>query len=216
MFVLSFGGLRGAIAFGLVSSISDEIEAKSLFVTTTMVVIFFTVFIQGCSIKPILSCLNVKLEDEPDDILKEHTFDYYFGHTMSGIESVAGQKGWNFLRQWYESLNSKILKPLLTKNYKKQSHDASQIIRAYQKITLQEAMNIFQSGQRPMSSMSNISGQQPYPSYSSNPAVYQLFNGLLNQKLKEEHSSDSSDGDSYLSDNSIGITLASSGYHRYY
>uniref|UniRef100_A0A914QXJ9 Cation/H+ exchanger domain-containing protein n=1 Tax=Panagrolaimus davidi TaxID=227884 RepID=A0A914QXJ9_9BILA len=217
MFVLSFGGLRGAIAFGLVSSISPNIEAKSLFVTTTMVVIFFTVFIQGCSIKPILSLLNVKLENEPDDILKEHTFDYYFGHTMSGIESVAGQKGWNFLRQWYDSLNAKLLKPLLIKNYKKQKHDPSTIIRAYQKITLKEAMDIFKSGQRPMSSMSNLSGQFPP---SSTPAVYQLFNGLLNQKLKEDNGN-SDDSGSFLSENSIGITLydsssnSSSGHYRY-
>uniref|UniRef100_A0A914YS11 Uncharacterized protein n=1 Tax=Panagrolaimus superbus TaxID=310955 RepID=A0A914YS11_9BILA len=133
---------------------------------------------------------------------------------MSGIESVAGQKGLNFVRQWYESLNAKVLKPLLTKNYKKQLHDSSQILRAYQKITLQDAMNIFQSGQRPMSSMSNISDFN-----ASIPAVCQLFNGLLNQKLHEkEHRSDSSEGDSYLSDNSIGITLTASsgGYRRYF
>lgn len=45
-FVLSYGGLRGAIAFGLVVSIPNSIKAKQMFITTCIAVIFFTVFIQ--------------------------------------------------------------------------------------------------------------------------------------------------------------------------
>lgn len=45
-FVLIYGGLRGAIAFGLAVSMPNSIVAKDVFVTTTIVVIFFTVFLQ--------------------------------------------------------------------------------------------------------------------------------------------------------------------------
>lgn len=45
-FVLSYGGLRGAIAFGLAISIPEDISAKPMFITTTIAVIYFTVLIQ--------------------------------------------------------------------------------------------------------------------------------------------------------------------------
>lgn len=45
-FVLSYGGLRGAIAFGLAVSMNEAIGAKQMFVTTCIAVIFFTVFVQ--------------------------------------------------------------------------------------------------------------------------------------------------------------------------
>jgi NhaP-type Na+/H+ or K+/H+ antiporter len=44
--VLSYGGLRGAIAFGLVVSLDDDLPAKQMFVSTCIAVIFFTVFVQ--------------------------------------------------------------------------------------------------------------------------------------------------------------------------
>lgn len=46
-FVMSYGGLRGAVAFALVLLINPEhIKLQPMFVTTTIAVIYFTVFIQ--------------------------------------------------------------------------------------------------------------------------------------------------------------------------
>jgi len=43
----SYGGLRGAVCFSLVALLDErEFPMKDLFVTTTLFVIFFTVFIQ--------------------------------------------------------------------------------------------------------------------------------------------------------------------------
>lgn len=45
--ILGYGGLRGAIAFSLVQTIDEAaIGAKDLFVTATLMVILFTVFVQ--------------------------------------------------------------------------------------------------------------------------------------------------------------------------
>lgn len=46
-FVMSYGGLRGAVAFALVLLIDPKIiKLQPLFVTTTIAVIYFTVFFQ--------------------------------------------------------------------------------------------------------------------------------------------------------------------------
>ena len=50
-FVMSYGGLRGAIAYGLVMSLPDTIESKDTFVTATIIVIYFTIFVQVVKIK---------------------------------------------------------------------------------------------------------------------------------------------------------------------
>ena len=47
MLIMSYGGLRGAIAFALALVLDENtIERKKEFVTATIAVVFFTVFIQ--------------------------------------------------------------------------------------------------------------------------------------------------------------------------
>lgn len=45
-FGLAYGGLRGAISFALVFTLPDNIGRKKLFVTATIAIILFTVFLQ--------------------------------------------------------------------------------------------------------------------------------------------------------------------------
>ena len=44
--VLSFSGLRGAIAYGLAASMPDTIQAKPMFLASCMSCIFFSVYVQ--------------------------------------------------------------------------------------------------------------------------------------------------------------------------
>lgn len=67
-FIMAYGGLRGAIAFSLAFLLSrDDFPMKDMFLTATITVIFFTVFVQVrefaegcplcfCSRKLMLSC----------------------------------------------------------------------------------------------------------------------------------------------------------------
>jgi NhaP-type Na+/H+ or K+/H+ antiporter len=59
-FILSYGGLRGAVGFSLVTILDEENPFKDIFLTTTLFVIFFTVFIQGASIKFVVSKLKIQ------------------------------------------------------------------------------------------------------------------------------------------------------------
>jgi len=45
--VMSYGGLRGAVAYGLAAMLDkDKIPEKNLMISTTLVVVYFTVIIQ--------------------------------------------------------------------------------------------------------------------------------------------------------------------------
>lgn len=52
--VMSYGGLRGAVAFALVVLLDEKkVKEKNLFVSTTIIVIYFTVIFQvACSAGP--------------------------------------------------------------------------------------------------------------------------------------------------------------------
>ena len=46
---MAYGGLRGGIAFCLALSLDeDRVPEKRLFVTATIIIVFFTVFVQVC------------------------------------------------------------------------------------------------------------------------------------------------------------------------
>ena len=47
-FIMSYGGLRGAVAFALILIVDKEtIPSRQMMVTTIIAVVYFTVFLQG-------------------------------------------------------------------------------------------------------------------------------------------------------------------------
>lgn len=97
-FIMSYGGLRGAIAFALVLSIDPKtISFQPLFITTTLSVVYFTVFfqvhidcifvfkllkmtsfgciLQGITVKPLVNFLKVKREETRVKTMNERTHE---------------------------------------------------------------------------------------------------------------------------------------------
>lgn len=93
-FVISYSGLRGSVAFALVILIDPlKVEKQNMFLTTTICVIFFTVFVQGISIKPLVKFLKVKKTDKHDISMHERVqqkvnFSYLF-HFLISIAQYA-------------------------------------------------------------------------------------------------------------------------------
>ncbi|KAL1231747.1 Sodium/hydrogen exchanger 3 [Trichinella pseudospiralis] len=139
-FIMAYGGLRGAIAYGLVTALDEKlIPAKQIFVTTTIVVIFFTVFLQGMTIKPLVNFLKVKRQEKRDKTLHEQMTDRLLDHICSGIEDICGLRGHHSIRDKYEYYNTKYLKPLLMRDAPKTVN--AEIVDLFTQINLKEAMD---------------------------------------------------------------------------
>nr|XP_031302707.1 sodium/hydrogen exchanger 3-like [Camelus dromedarius] len=97
--VMSYGGLRGAVAYALVVLLDEnKVKEKNLFVSTTLIVIFFTVIFQGLTIKPLVQWLKVKRSEQREPKLNDKAAWRAFDHILSAIEDISGQIGHNYLR----------------------------------------------------------------------------------------------------------------------
>lgn len=135
-FVMMYGGLRGAVAFALVLLIKPEnVPHAHMFVTTTIAMVYWTVFVQGITIKPLVKFLNVKTTTEKEPTMNERISGRFMDHIMAGMEGILGEFGNLRLRDMYKHLDNKYIKPcLLRENHVKDP----KIIETYQTITNNE------------------------------------------------------------------------------
>lgn len=106
MFMIAFGGLRGAVAFSLAALLDEEdLNMKKMFVTTTLAVVIFTVFVQGITIKPLVNLLSIKLAPEKNRSMYCELSSHVTDHLMAGIEDVVGMRGRNHFREKLEQLD---------------------------------------------------------------------------------------------------------------
>lgn len=118
-FIMSFSGLRGGIAFSLMSlsnlDFAIDGNAKSAFILTTIFIVFFTSFIQGALCGPL--CNFFKIEKQSEEEL-EHKFSHTIHsktlfYLTSGIADITGQN-----RRKFDTFH-KLVNPFLIKNYQK-------------------------------------------------------------------------------------------------
>ena len=43
---MAYGGLRGAVGFSLVKMVKCTVQPRNMFITTTLIVVMFTIFLQ--------------------------------------------------------------------------------------------------------------------------------------------------------------------------
>ncbi|XP_055368369.1 sodium/hydrogen exchanger 2-like isoform X1 [Betta splendens] len=133
-FIIAYGGLRGAICFSLVFLI-DDFPKKRLFITTTIVVILFTVFVQGMTIKPLVELLDVKRKKRALPTVSEEIHSRLIDHLLAGIEDVVGYWGQHYWKDKFEQFNRKYLRRFLIR----EDHQApSSILRVYQELERRE------------------------------------------------------------------------------
>ncbi|XP_059488341.1 sodium/hydrogen exchanger 1-like [Neocloeon triangulifer] len=107
-FIMAYGGLRGAVCFSLGHMLSPEVvKPRALFLTTTLAVIIFTVFLQGTTLKPLMNLFHIKrCEDSKHRLLIVDLTENMGALMLAGLEQVIGITGhfsvFSKLRQWDE------------------------------------------------------------------------------------------------------------------
>ncbi|ETE69959.1 Sodium/hydrogen exchanger 1, partial [Ophiophagus hannah] len=93
-FIIAYGGLRGAIAFSLGYLLDyKHFPMRDMFLTAIITVIFFTVFVQGMTIRPLVDLLAVKKKQETKRSINEeiHTQKYVKKCLIAGERSKEPQ-----------------------------------------------------------------------------------------------------------------------------
>uniref|UniRef100_A0A671SME9 Sodium/hydrogen exchanger n=1 Tax=Sinocyclocheilus anshuiensis TaxID=1608454 RepID=A0A671SME9_9TELE len=105
--MMMFAGLRGAMAFAL--AIRDTATyARQMMFTTTLLIVFFTVWVFGGGTTPMLSWLHIRVGVDPDQDLQPCGDSFQ----SEGQSKTKQESAWLF-RLWY-TFDHNYLKPILT------------------------------------------------------------------------------------------------------
>ncbi|KAM9191877.1 sodium/hydrogen exchanger 5 isoform 3-T3 [Dugong dugon] len=149
--VMSYGGLRGAVAFALVILLDKtKVPAKDYFVATTIVVVFFTVIIQGLTIKPLVKWLKVKRSEHHKPTLNQELHEHTFDHILAAVEDVVGHHGYHYWRDRWEQFDKKYLSQLLMRRSAYRIRD--QIWDVYYRLNIRDAISFVDQGGHVLSS----------------------------------------------------------------
>ncbi|XP_025028308.1 sodium/hydrogen exchanger 3 isoform X1 [Python bivittatus] len=145
--VMSYGGLRGAVAFALVVLLDEnKVQDKNLFVSTTIIVVFFTVIFQGLTIKPLVQWLKVKKSEHREPKLNEKLHGRAFDHILSAIEDISGQIGHNYLRDKWSNFDRQILSKVLMRRSAQKTRD--RILKVFRELNMKDAISYVAEGER--------------------------------------------------------------------
>ncbi|XP_070403408.1 sodium/hydrogen exchanger 3 isoform X2 [Nothobranchius furzeri] len=145
--IMSYGGLRGAVAYGLAVMLDEaKIEEKKLMVSTTLIVVYFTVILQGVTMKPLVKWLKVKRAASAEKTLIEKVQNRAFEHILVAIEDISGQKGNNYLRnKWFKFEENWMSRILLRPSVRERQ---DKVFNVFHQLNLKDAMSYVVEGER--------------------------------------------------------------------
>lgn len=137
--IISYGGLRGAVAFSLADIINAHFlgengdSARNVITTATLVIILFTVAFMGITMKPLVRLLNIGLAKNIESKLLTTLNDYVINHALVYMETLIGEQGSNHLRELIYHLDDKYIRPFLQKNA---IQHRQKIVNVYEELAL--------------------------------------------------------------------------------
>uniref|UniRef100_A0A673M8D9 Sodium/hydrogen exchanger n=1 Tax=Sinocyclocheilus rhinocerous TaxID=307959 RepID=A0A673M8D9_9TELE len=122
--VMSYGGLRGAVAFALVVLLDKE-------------------QVKGLTIKPLVKWLKVPRSTNRKPTINEEIHERAFDHILTAVEDIAGLNGYHHWRDKWEQFDKNYLSKLLLR---KSVYHKSELWEAYQKINIRDAISVIDQG----------------------------------------------------------------------
>ena len=110
----------------------QSVPHAPMFVTTTIAMVYWTVFVQGITIKPLVKFLNVKTSQEKDPSMNERIAGRFMDHVVSGMEGVLGELGNLRMRDLYKYFDTKYIKPCLLRE---NQYKDPKIIETFENLT---------------------------------------------------------------------------------
>ncbi|KAL3059850.1 hypothetical protein OYC64_014447 [Pagothenia borchgrevinki] len=168
-FIIAYGGLRGAIAFSLGFLLKKDLfPMREMFLTAIITVVFFTVFVQGMTIQPLVELLAVKKKQEAKRTINEEIHTQFLDHLLTGIEDICGHYGHHHWKDKLNRFNKKYVKKCLIAGERSKE---PQLIAFYHKMEFKQAIEMVESGggfKMPSAmpstvSMQNIQPKKPPP-----------------------------------------------------
>ncbi|XP_077405362.1 sodium/hydrogen exchanger 3-like isoform X1 [Vanacampus margaritifer] len=145
--IMSYGGLRGAVAYGLAVMLDgNKIKEKNLMVSTTLIVVYFTVILQGVTMKPLVTWLKVKRAAVCDVSLIEKVQNKVFDHMLVAIEDISGQIGHNYMRDKWSHFEEKWMSGIFMKPSARKNRDY--VFKVFHQLNLKDAMSYVAEGER--------------------------------------------------------------------
>ncbi|XP_077338799.1 sodium/hydrogen exchanger 2-like isoform X2 [Lithobates pipiens] len=180
-FIIAYGGLRGAICFSLVFLLPDSaaFPRKKLFITAVIVVIFFTVFIQGITIRPLVEFLNVKRAHTKQQMISEEIHNRFLDHIKAGLEDVCGHWGHNYCKDKFKQFDQKYLRRLLIR----ENEPKSSIVSLYKKLEIKQAIEMAESGLSRDPSLSSLGTYEKNKVKALSPSDVNEMRDVLSRNL---------------------------------
>uniref|UniRef100_F7AUI9 Sodium/hydrogen exchanger n=1 Tax=Monodelphis domestica TaxID=13616 RepID=F7AUI9_MONDO len=143
-FIIAYGGLRGAIAFSLGYLLNiKHFPMRDLFLTAIITVIFFTVFVQGMTIRPLVDLLAVKKKQESKRSISEEIHTQFLDHLLTGIEDICGHYGHHHWKDKINRFNKKYIKKCLIAG---ERSNEPQLVAFYHKMERKQAIELVETG----------------------------------------------------------------------
>ena len=137
LFIMAYGGLRGAVGFSLavvLEKVGTEWWYRELFVSAALAMVFFTVFLQGGTIKLFVKLFNIELQTtEKDNKIANDIQDKLMDDVMEGVQNVVGvQRAMNLFSKLCSSVDKSLKNVLIHEDCKQE------LQRRFERICLDE------------------------------------------------------------------------------
>ena len=133
--VIAYGGLRGAVGFSLAIILyqQKQNDLSKVFLATTLFMVYFTVFLQGGTIKFLVNKLKIAKEEEKTKLISDDVTQKTIDLVMSGMGSVLGGMNTHGSMEKIQSFDSKFIKKWLLRDQEKHA-----MTKSLQKISIEE------------------------------------------------------------------------------